>query len=173
MSKEESSKRHPNVINVDEVEPRTMEKGSRFGASIRTVGRASGATELGCNHFEVAPGRSAFPRHFHCAIEEALFILEGTGTLRIGEAQVVLRPGDWVTLLPGPDGAHQVVNDGEGPLRYLCLSSKARADVVGYPDSNKVGAMASPGPDFFAEPWVRGIFNADAQVGYYDGEEVD
>lgn len=166
-------RRHPNVVNLDEIDAHETEEGSKFGSRVKLVGRAAGATELGCNFFEVLPGRSAFPNHYHCAIEEALFVLEGAGTLRVGRDVVSVRAGDWVSFPAGPEHTHRLENTSDAPLRYLCVSSRARADVVGYPDSNKVGAMASPSPDFFPGPWVQSIFSAESTVGYYDGEDVD
>ena len=59
------------------------------------------------------------------------------------------------------------------PLRYLCLSNKVHADVVGYPDSNKYAASGSPSVNFFDKPWVRVIFRADDAIDYYDGEVTD
>ncbi len=91
--------------------------------------------------------------------------------MRIGAQEHPLRPGDWVTFRVGPEHAHQVVNTGEATLRYLCISSRANTDVVGYPDSNKI--MASPSIDFVAKPWVREVFRAGSGVGYYDGEETE
>jgi uncharacterized cupin superfamily protein len=72
----------------------------------------------------------------------------------------------------GPDHAHKIVNTGDETLRYLCLSTKAMADVVGYPDSNKFAASASPSPDFFDKPWVRVLFR-DEKLGYFDGEDTE
>jgi uncharacterized cupin superfamily protein len=137
------------------------------------LGVPAGAKAVGCNHFEVPPGRSAFPRHYHCAIEESLFILEGEGTLRIGEETVSVRAGDFVALPAGPGHAHRLDNTSDAPLRYLCISSKAVADVVGYPDSDKILAVANPSPNFFDPPWVRAVFKADQTVGYFDGEQTE
>ncbi|MBT8495668.1 MAG: cupin, partial [Deltaproteobacteria bacterium] len=67
-----SERRHPNVVNVAEAESMEMSEGSKFGARIRGLGRSAGAVQLGGNLVEVAPGKSAFPCHYHCAIEEAL-----------------------------------------------------------------------------------------------------
>ena len=172
MSEQTSAQSNASVLNVEDANPMVMEKGSRFGSTIRPLAGPTGATKIGCNHYEVAPGRSAFPFHYHCAIEEALYILEGTGTLRLGDARREVRPGDWVSLPAGPDHAHQLLNTGTGPLRYLCLSSKATADVVVYPDSDKVAAMASPSVNFFDTPWVKKIFRAADEVDYYDGEDI-
>lgn len=169
-----TERRHPNVVNVSEVEPFETSKGSKFALKVKRLGSNTGATGVGCNWFEVPPGKTAFPFHFHCGIEEALFVLEGTGTLRVGDARVKVEAGDWVSLPPGPEHAHQLLNSGTGPLRYLCLSDKTRADVVGYPDSKKIGALAGPGGfDPSTPPWVRAIVKEDAQVDYYDGESVD
>jgi uncharacterized cupin superfamily protein len=164
--------RHPQVTHVEDAEARTMSQGSRFGATIRPLGRATGATWLGCNHFEVEPGRTAFPHHYHCAIEEAVFILEGEGTLRLGDETMRVRAGDYVSFPAGPDHAHQITNSGPTPLKYLCVSTRSRTDVVGYPDSKKVAAMAGPSFDFLDPPWLRAIYKQGTEVGYYDGEDV-
>ena len=46
---------------------------------------------------------------------------------------------------------------------------------MGYPDSQKIGALAAPSLEaaFRGESWVRFIAFESSQVGYYDGEEVD
>jgi uncharacterized cupin superfamily protein len=149
-----------------------MAKGTRYGAQAYALASSAGADLLGANLFELAPGKSAFPRHFHCGIEEAIFVVSGSGSARIGEDTVDVRAGDWISLPAGPDHAHQMTNTGDEPLRYLCISNKARADVVGYPDSNKFAAMASPSNDFFTPPWVRVLFR-DTEMEYYDGEETE
>ena len=172
----EKSRRHPNVVNVDEVEPaatRTASKGSRFGFTARFMGRASGGKGLGCGYYEVPPGRTAFPAHYHCANEEAIFVLEGVGTARIGDARVPVRAGDYLALPPGPGHAHQLVNTGTGVLRYLCMSTALGAEIIVYPDSGKVAAMANaPGTSWMDPPWIRGIFREKDKVDYYEGEKT-
>lgn len=168
------SRRHPNVVNLAELEGRTMTAGTKFGASVKHLGHATGSQGIGCSLYEVPPGRAAFPRHFHCANEEALFILEGEGTLRIGDATVPVRAFDYATFPVGPDSAHQLRNTGTTPLRYLCFSTKERAEVVGYPDSKKIGAMAAPSFEAVmkGQHWVRLLAFEGTNVGYYDGEDV-
>src|SRR5438067_1293889 len=135
-----SERRHPNVANVAEVDGRANTKGTKIGATMKRLGSATGGQRLGCSWTEVPPGRAAFPRHFHTANEEALYVLEGEGTVRLGDAIIVLKPGDYVTFPLGPSHAHQVRNTGTGPLRYLGLSTLQMPEVVGYPDSKKIGA---------------------------------
>lgn len=169
----DEERRHANVINISEAAAMDNTKGQRFGATIKQLGTATGGQRVGCNYFEVAPGRTAFPRHWHGGVEEVIFVIEGDGTLRIGDKNVEVGAGDYITLPLGPEHAHQLENSGAQPLRYLCLSSMASADVIGYPDSKKFAAMASPSPDFFAPPWVRVLFRDDQGLGYYDGEETE
>jgi uncharacterized cupin superfamily protein len=170
-----SERRHPRVVNVDEVDGNRQTKGTRFGATRKSLGRATDAQSLGCTHYELEPGRTAFPHHFHCMNDEAIFVLEGEGTLRIGDATVAVRAGDWITIPPGPAYAHQLTNGGQAPLRYLCVSTLKSGDIVGYPDSKKVAAMAGESYKSVlgGETWVRVIAKQDASLDYYDGEKID
>ena len=168
-----SARRHPNVVNVEELEPRAISKGMRFACAARRLGFESGARGIGCSWYEVQPGRTAFPAHYHCANEEAVFVLQGEATLRMGQATVALRTGDYVTLPPGPEHAHQIVNTGSAPLRYLAFSTLHATEVVGYPDSGKIGVLAAATPEAMLQPWLREIFRQDTHVDYYDGEKID
>jgi uncharacterized cupin superfamily protein len=169
------ARRNPQVANLDELESRTIGAGSKFGATMKHLGFATGSKAIGCTWYQVAPGKAAFPRHFHCANEESLFVLEGEGTFRIGDHIVAVRAGDYVTMPIGPRYAHQLRNTGNAVLRYLCFSTMNTAEVVGYPDSKKVGAMAAPSMEaaLKGETWVRVLTFEPSKVGYYDGEEID
>jgi uncharacterized cupin superfamily protein len=166
-----TERRHPNVVNVSEIESQTMEKGARFGCSARRLGTATGAAGIGCTWFEVQAGRTAFPAHHHHANEESLYVLEGTGMLRIGDAEVAVGAGDYATFPVGEAHTHQLVNTGDTPLRYLCFSTLNPVEVVGYPDSNKTGAMVWPSEG--QRPTVRVLVRTGETLDYYDGERID
>jgi uncharacterized cupin superfamily protein len=170
----ERKRRHAQLVNIDEVEGRPLAAGTKIGATIKTLGFATGARGTGCTHYEVPPGKAAFPHHFHCLIEESIFILEGEGTLRIAGDTLAVRAGDYVSFPVGPQSAHQLRNSGGGVLRYLCFSSNSSADIVGYPDSKKIGAMAAATAADVVQgsPWVRVLTYEDSKVGYYDGEDL-
>jgi uncharacterized cupin superfamily protein len=167
-------RRHPQVVNIAEVEGRPMEAGSKMGSTVKILGYATGGKGTGCAYYEVQPGKAAFPYHFHCLVEEAIFVLEGEGTLRLGEATVSLHAGDYVTFPVGPQSAHQLRNTSDAILRYLCFSSSNTADIVVYPDSKKVGAMAagSAAEIMQGRPWVRILTHENSNVSYYEGEDV-
>jgi uncharacterized cupin superfamily protein len=162
MTKE---RRHPNVVNQDELEPNVLAKGKHH-VSTRRFGPAAGNQQLGCMLTELRPGAISFPFHYHCANEEAIYVVSGTGTARIGDKRVKVRPGDWIAHPVGPAHAHQMINDGDVPLVYLCISTMHKCEIAGYPDSNKVGVRAG---ESFDNPWVRTITRGDS-LDYWDGE---
>jgi uncharacterized cupin superfamily protein len=171
------SRRHPNVLNVDE-HPADEQSQGDFGFRRRRLGPDAGSRSLGCSHMELAPGKTAFPFHFHSAIEEGLFVLEGTGTARIGKDQVEVRAGDYVAFPAGPEKAHALTNTGTAPLRYLSLSAPATPatmDIVGYPDSKKIAFASGVDPvkGFRGGTWVMKIIKEEQpNVGYYDDEPL-
>jgi uncharacterized cupin superfamily protein len=171
------NRRHPQIVNVEDVAPFEQDRGG-FGSRRRRLGTEAGNRALGCTHLEVAPGKTAFPFHFHSAFEEAIYILEGTGSLRLGGATIDVRAGDYVGLPPGPDSAHALTNTGATPLRYLALSSPAAPstlDVVAYPDSKKVAYASGVDPvkGFRGGTWLLGIVRSDAPpLDYFDGEPL-
>jgi uncharacterized cupin superfamily protein len=172
-----AGRRHPNVVNVEEIEPVDQGKGN-FGSRRRRLGAAAGGAALGCTHLEVAPGKTAFPFHFHSAFEEALFILEGEGAARIGKEAVAVRAGDYVVFPAGPTAPHALTNTGKAPLRYLALSSPATPatmDIVAYPDSKKVAFASGVDPikGFRGGVWVMNLIKEDQpKLDYYDGEPL-
>ena len=161
------TRRHPNVINLAEISPQPgISHGEKFGYVARRLGSATAGRQIGCAWYEVPPGKTTFPFHYHCANEEAIYILEGAGTMRLGDGTVPVRAGDYIALPVGPEGAHQLLNTGEAPLRYLCFSTMQQVEVVGYPDSDKVGAMAMKDGTLV----IRKIFPAGATTDYFTGE---
>jgi uncharacterized cupin superfamily protein len=161
-----TERRHPNVINADEVEPRLLEKG-RHQLRLRQLATPAGNQQLGATLTEIPPGKLSFPAHYHFSNEESVYILSGTGTARIGDARVPVRAGDWIAYPVGPAHAHQLINDGDVPLVYLCRSTAHRCEIVGYPDSQKIGMVARETRD---KELHRQVVRASDSVDYWDGE---
>jgi uncharacterized cupin superfamily protein len=139
----------------------------------KRLGAAAGGESLGCSLYEVPPGGRSWPYHYHTANEEALFVLDGRGTLRAGETTHPLRPGDYVAFPVGESGAHRVRNDGDEPLRYLVVSTMTEPDVTVYPDSGKLGVFAGAPPGGQGERTVHGYFRQADAVDYWTDEEPD
>jgi uncharacterized cupin superfamily protein len=81
---------HPNVVGTGGLKWMEQSHGEKFGFKCKSLGAATGGERLGCSLYEVPPGKRAWPHHYHLANEEAIFVLEGRGTLRIGEKEVAI-----------------------------------------------------------------------------------
>jgi uncharacterized cupin superfamily protein len=162
----------PNVVGDGDLQWDEQSHGEKFGYRRKQLGSAAGGEKLGCSLYEVLPGRQAFPYHYHLANEEAIYVLEGSGTLRIGEEEIRVSEGDYVALPARAEAAHQLITSSESVLRYLCFSTMIEPDVMVYPDSGKVGIFGGAAPGGRKEKRTFSKFlRCDADVGYYDGEE--
>jgi uncharacterized cupin superfamily protein len=131
--------------------------------------QASGQ-RIGASVYELLPGQTMFPYHFHRAIEELLVVLRGRPSLRTPDGSRELEEGEVVSFRVGPAGAHQITNRSHEPVRYTMFSTRGTPDVVSYPDSGKTGYGCAPQEG--DEGRARALFfDADA-VGYYDGERA-
>ena len=88
-------------------------------------------------------------------------MLSGSPTLRTPDGERRLEAGDAVLFPRGPEGAHQLRNDGDGPARFLMLSTRRTPETVEYADSGKVGIVG---------PGIRRMLRVDAEVDYWEGE---
>ena len=163
---------HPNVVSENDLEWGEQSHGERFGHRRKQLSSAAGGKKLGCSLYEVSPGYRAWPYHYHLANEEAIYVLEGSGTFRIGEKEVEISKGDYVALPAKAEGAHQIVNSSYEPLRYLCFSTMVEPDVLIYPDSEKIGLFAGSAPGGPKEErTLHKYLRGDVEVDYYEGEE--
>lgn len=163
----------PKIANLHELgDSMHRSQGEKYESRIVPLGPALGARKLGYNVTEVPPGKTAFPYHFHHVNEELFLVIDGTGTLRIPAGTHPLRAGDLVSCPPGPDGAHQILNTGTVPLRYLALSTVQDPEVVEYPDSEKYGVTVGRP---LGRPPTEAVFRVIAfrkdAVDYWAGED--
>ena len=118
--------------------------------------------------WELEPGATQSPYHFHHGGEELLIVLRGTPTLRAPEGERELKEGEVVHFARGAEGAHQVSNRSGEVVRYVIAASQGQLEIIEYPDSDKVASMArtesSAGGPLFT---INRL--ADA-VDYWDGE---
>jgi uncharacterized cupin superfamily protein len=162
---------HKAIVNTNEVDWMELAHGERIAFRRKLLGQAAGAEKLGCSLFEVAPGKRAWPFHYHFANEEALYILAGCGTLRLGAEEFTVGVGHFVSFRSGPETAHQLINTGSEPLRYLCFSTMHGPEVCGYPDSGKLGIIAGRAPGGSGRvSAMRKCFREASEVDYYEGE---
>ncbi|MEF8786716.1 MAG: cupin domain-containing protein [Haloarculaceae archaeon] len=134
----------------------------------KELGDAAGSDKLGCSLYELPPGKRSWPYHYHTANEEAIYVLAGEGTLRADDGEHDLTAGDFVPFHADESGGHQVVNDGDDPLRYLAVSTMEEPDVTIYPEMEKFGVYVGSPPGGRDERTFDGYYPIDADVDYWD-----
>lgn len=159
--------------NIDELEWTETSHGARFHFRRKSLTplKEGFVPKLGLSLFRLEPGKRSFPAHEHLGNDEAILVTRGRGTLRYGDEEIPLAPGDYVHLPAASGKAHQMRNTGTDALEYYCLSSFVLPEVVVYPDSNKIAAIGphvvnEAGESTRVAEWLR-----REPVRYWDGEQ--
>ena len=157
------------IVNITGLALEHWTQGIFYESRDTSFGALLGLSGLGIGYGEVPPGKSGCPFHSHHVEDELFIILEGHGTYRYGSERHLVGPGD-VLGAPagGPETAHQILNTGTVPLKYLSISSMAATEICEYPDSGKFLAksrLAAGGRTEF-----RAIGRAGETVDYWEGE---
>ena len=111
--------------------------------------------------YEIPPGKSAYPYHYHHKAEETFYILRGEGTLKTPDGEKSVRAGDLLFFPANEGGAHKLTNTGTDILAYIDFDVIHDLDAAVYPDSGKIGI------------WGKGInrvYRTDDDTEYYEGE---
>jgi uncharacterized cupin superfamily protein len=132
LARPEPTDRPPNVVRTEDIEPVLL-----GGGQIRTVGRAGGSSKAGLNHVTLAPGAPGAPAHVHALEEELFYVLDGSGTVALGDQEHPLRAGDVIARPPSTGVAHSIIA-GEQGLTYLVYGTRVPGDSVYYPQTGKV-----------------------------------
>ena len=159
------------IVNIADVPAVKRSHGETYELEIAPVGAQVESVKLGFNVTVIPPGKRSFPFHAHRANEEMFFVLEGEGSVRLAGETHKIKKGDFISLPPGKDSAHQIVNDSKAPLRYLAVSTMELPEVVEYPDSGKISVTAGTQPGRPGSPdSLRHILRVKDAVDYWDGE---
>jgi uncharacterized cupin superfamily protein len=158
------------IANLDEVEFDDVEDNGYYTSKRALFSDGIGARKLGYNLTILPPGKAQCPLHSHRAEEEMFLILDGQGELRFGSERYPIRKHDVIACpTGGPEVAHQIINTGTVPLRYLAVSNVAEIEACEYPDSNKVLVVAGPR----GARGLRNMFRGENTVDYYDRESIE
>jgi uncharacterized cupin superfamily protein len=134
-----------------------------FKAGMLRPGPDLGAKETGMSVYELPPGQAICRYHYEYGEDEWLLVLAGHPSVRTPDGTDELEPWDVVFFPKGPDGAHQVRNDGDEPARVVMWSTIVYPSATAYPDSDKVGIWTGDKADDL-------IVRRSSGVEYYDGE---
>jgi uncharacterized cupin superfamily protein len=132
--------------DVDQVSPRpgriaNIEQGIRWeldtGAIDLNLGDVIGSVETGLSQMTIPPGREGYPPHCHGAEEELFVVLDGAGTVTLGDESVEVRRGGVVSRPAGTRVAHSFLAGDDG-LVYLAYGTREPNDVVYYPRTDEI-----------------------------------
>jgi uncharacterized cupin superfamily protein len=155
------------MVNIEKPDFDELRGGDGFTCRRARISRQAGAERLGLSLWDLPPGEAAYPYHAHLTEEEIVVVLEGRPSLRTPGGWRELEQGEVVSFLRGADGAHQIVNRTDAPVRFLAFSTNGEPDVVLQPDSDKIGAFERRSDGGGLRIWFS---RADARE-YLDGEQ--
>lgn len=124
------------------------------------VGDKLGGERIGGTLYELPEGQRTWPYHYHHGVEEWLYVVAGTPTVRTPAGERTLRAGDTLCFPADAQGAHAVT----GPGKVLILSANRQPSVAVYPDSDKLGTR----PGTTAADDLN--FRRQDAIGYWEGE---
>ena len=163
------------ILNIEDLKYEPWGRGEKFQAKVGRLGIPLGAQKLGYNITVLPPGKRAYPAHSHRTNEEMFLILEGSGTLRVGQESYPLRKGDVIACPPGgPESAHQIANTSStDELKFLAVSTMIYPELCEYPDSGKIGLYHALPPSADGTPQrLRYFANAQGTMDdYWKGED--
>jgi uncharacterized cupin superfamily protein len=102
------------------------------------ISDTGGLTQFGAFTETLPPGGKSAFKHGHATEDEMVYILDGTATVFEGDCAHQLTTGDKATFKAGTQVGHCVQNNSAAPLIYLVIGTRNTADVVTYPDHERV-----------------------------------
>ena len=131
--------------------------GERYGMRFQVLSDFGGGSQITVANEILPPGRQANQLHYHLLEEEHVLVLEGSMTVRLGDARHVVHAGHYVCFPAGQKVGHALVNHTDAPCRYLVLGNPQKHDVAIFPETGRVGVKLT-GEGYHGTP-----------MGYWDG----
>jgi uncharacterized cupin superfamily protein len=151
------SPRPRSIVNAADV-PGDERDGATVSRTRRDLGRAAGSIRTGMKLVDARPGKLGATPHCHSAEEEIFVVLDGEGTLLLGDAEHPVRAGDVVARPPGTGVAH-TFRAGDGGLSFLAYGTREPNDITFYPRSGKIAFRGV------------GLIARLEALDYWDGED--
>jgi len=106
------------------------------GRTKRKLGEQFGLQNFGVNLTTLAPGAASALMHHHSKQDEFVYVIEGELTVRLGDDEYPLRPGDCVGFKAGDGIGHQIVNRSGDSASYLEIGDRSIGDAAVFPEDD-------------------------------------
>ena len=115
----------PQIIHLPDL------SGDKLGMASGTGFRSKGLVAQDGMTLGVQAGN--VPKHMHLGANEMQYILEGTGTIWLGEKEVQIKPGDLVIIPKGTAHGGTKPDSGSAPIKAIAIKTPPQA-----PDDTKL-----------------------------------
>ncbi|MDR0287125.1 MAG: cupin domain-containing protein [Clostridiales bacterium] len=127
------------------------------------VSPRNGGNQCAVIFYDIAPGKSSYPFHYHSASEEIFYIISGHGIVETNDGEFPVSSGSIIICPAGENGAHKITNKSDSEvLTYIDIDTVPKTDMCIYPKSGKIGVFTNDG---FAK-----LYKLNDDIKYYDGE---
>ena len=150
------------ITNADKLTVKHQNVHEDYEYYKKTVLSGNNGNKCNVSVYEVPPGKSAYPYHYHYQSEEVFYIISGVGLLRTPDGEITVNAGDILAFPACESGAHKLTNSSETEmLVYIDFGTYHSPEVSFMPDSNKT-ILYGKG--------LRKNMKNGTEVDYYDGE---
>ena len=104
----------------------------------RILGDLGGLSQFGVHIERLPPGSTSSLRHWHGTEDEFILMLSGEVILHENAGETRLVAGDAAAWPAGVPNGHCLENRSAAPASYLTLGTRNRADVIHYPDHDRI-----------------------------------
>lgn len=98
----------------------------------KSLGDVAGLDKFGFHIIEIPIGALSTEFHRHYIEEECVYILEGSGVARIGNAVLQVEAGDFIGYPAGGE-PHDLRNTGSSIMKLVVVGVRLAYDIVDYP----------------------------------------
>ncbi len=148
-------------IKVEDIESKHKSEHEGYEYYKKEVVTGENSKQCKVSIYEIPPGKSAYPYHYHVKNEEIFYIIKGTGELITPSGIRQVSPGDFLFFPANEKGAHKLTNNSDDMLVYIDFDTENDIDIAFYPESNKVGVFGLG---------INQIYKTEDRVDYYKDE---
>lgn len=116
-----------------------------LGRAKHKLGDVFGLANFGVNLTTLDPGAVSALFHAHSAQDEFVYVLEGSPTLLLADAEYELSPGQCIGFKAGTGLAHQLINRTELRACFIEVGDRSSGDQVTYPNDDLQAVMTAAG----------------------------